>query len=140
MLCKCILIPKDIQECCPTFVRQLCREQQVLEQCAWSSPDTTLVQARDLFVSVVTEGHRTIMWCTLNYPGSWHDADLAKQLDRLLDELPEGFAIAAHSVFTHKEMAGKILLPLKSDKLDCLSHGVSVKQFVAAVKHHRLAL
>ncbi len=60
----------------------------------------------------------TVIWCTLNYPGSWADGDLAKQLYLLLDELPEGMAIAVDSAFCHGDMAGKILCPLKTDKIE----------------------
>ncbi len=38
--------------------------------------------------------------CTLNWPGSWSDAALARELYKLLKELPEGFSIAADSAFT----------------------------------------
>ncbi len=76
----------------------------------------------------------------LNYPGSWSDGDLAKQLYLLLDELPQGMAIATDSAFSRGDMAGKIVRPLKCDELERYSSSISVKAFIAVVKRHRLAL
>ncbi len=81
-----------------------------------------------------------ILWCTLNWPGSWSDAALARQLYTILHELPEGFSIAADSAFTRADMASRIILPLKSDEMERASLSVSVRQFVSAIKRHRLAL
>ncbi len=81
-----------------------------------------------------------VLWCTLNWPGSWSDAALARQLYDILLQLPEGFCIAADSAFTRADMASRIIRPLKSDELARYANSVSVKQFVAAVKRHRLAL
>jgi len=81
-----------------------------------------------------------ILWCTLNWPGSWSDAALARQLYDLLTDLPDGLAIAADSAFTRADMAARIIRPLKADEMERYSRTVSVRQFVAAVKRHRLAL
>jgi hypothetical protein len=43
---------------------------------------------------------RCILWCTLNWPGSWSDAALAREIYTKLKSLPEGFAIAVDSAFT----------------------------------------
>ncbi len=81
-----------------------------------------------------------ILWCTLNWPGSWSDTALARQLYTILKELPEGFSIAADSAFTLAYMASCIIRPLKSDEMERAGHSISVCQFVPAVKRHRLGL
>ncbi len=65
---------------------------------------------------------------------------MARQLYAILKELPEGFSIAADSAFTRADMASRIIRPLKSDEMERAGRTVSVRQFVAAVKRHRLAL
>jgi hypothetical protein len=63
------------------------------------------------------EADGTIVWCTLNFPGSWADGELAKRLYSLLEGLPAGFAIAADCAFNRSDMAGRIIRPLKTDEL-----------------------
>jgi hypothetical protein len=82
----------------------------------------------------------TIIWCTINFPGSWADGELAKRLYSLLETVPPGFFIAADCAFNRADMAGKIIRPLKSDELTRYADSVSVRAFVAHVKRHRLAL
>jgi hypothetical protein len=80
--------------------------------------------------------HSTIIWCTLNYLGSWADSELAK----LLETLPEGMAIAADCAFNCADMAGKIIWQLKSYEVARYSTSISVHQFIAHVLSHHLAL
>ena len=56
----------------------------------------------------------TIIWATVNWPGSWPDGKLAKELYVLLKDIPDGFAIAADSAFSRADMANKIVRPLVS--------------------------
>ncbi len=81
-----------------------------------------------------------MLWCTLNWPGSWSDTALVHELYVLLLELPDSFSIAADLAFKQGDMAACIIRPLKSNELTHYANSVTVKQFVTAVKHHRLAL
>jgi hypothetical protein len=76
----------------------------------------------------------------LNFPGSWSDGELARQLYRLLKTVPDGFSIAADSAFCRADMAGQILRPLKNDEIERYSRSLSVQRFIATIKRHRLAL
>ncbi len=93
-----------------------------------------------LFVVFLLGMEGTMLWCMLNFLGSCADGELAKQLCRLLDNLPPGLAIAADSAFNSSDMSMKIIRPLKSDESDRYANSVSVLQLVAMIKKHRLAL
>jgi hypothetical protein len=54
--------------------------------------------------------------CT-NYPGSWHDSQVAQGIYEKLDtETPDGFSLVADSAFPqgYDRIAGKIRVPLKA--------------------------
>ena len=68
----------------------------------------------------------TIIWCTLNFPGCWADGDLVQRLYGSLETVPPGLAIAADCAFNRKDMAGKIIQPLKANELKRCADSVSV--------------
>ncbi len=84
--------------------------------------------------------HGTIIWCTLNFPGSWADSELAKHLYSLLETRPAGMAIPADCEFNCTDMVGKIIRPLKSNELTRFASSVFVSQFVAHVQSSSPAL
>jgi hypothetical protein len=59
----------------------------------------------------------TIMYCTVNAPGSWHDAIVAQDLyHRLLERTPEPYYIVSDTAFPSNDaLATKIKKPLKQD-------------------------
>ncbi len=63
------------------------------------------------------DGPGTIVYATVNFPGSWHEGQRAEELYRILNRVPSPDASAGESAFNRKDMAHKIMRPLKSDQL-----------------------
>jgi hypothetical protein len=81
-----------------------------------------------LFVFVPDE---TIVYATVNFPGSWHDGHFAEELYTISTNIPTPFCLAADSEaeFNHKDMANKMTRHLKSDELEKeTALGISVRK------------
>ncbi|KAE9096748.1 hypothetical protein PF005_g7777 [Phytophthora fragariae] len=58
-----------------------------------------------------------LIWCSVNGPGSWHDAAMARGLyDKLVNRTPEGYYAFADTTFPRNraDIEGRIKTPLKS--------------------------
>ncbi len=73
---------------------------------------------------------RTIIWATLNFPGSWSNWELVLQLYKLLKTVSDGYSLASDSVFCRANMAGYIIRQLKSDEIEQYSSTMSVQTFI----------
>ena len=78
----------------------------------------------------------------VNGAGSQHDSALSVNLYALLEQLPEGFCVAADAAFKSSgSLQGKVMKPLRQDQLAKLAgECVTVTQIVAQIKKHRCSL
>jgi hypothetical protein len=69
-----------------------------------------------------------VIFAAINYPGSWHDAEVARYLySRLRNRTPDGYNILADSAFpASKKRQGKILVVKKEESFDRINDPVEL--------------